>query len=79
MYVLADGTLTCKNEIEAAWKDGKAVLNYGWKLGGGISVSLMLDGIERDTRDNCYNAWEEVWTKKPASLHEALQAAYFAW
>lgn len=75
-YVLNDGTETSALTIRVAFEAGKAVLVYSWE-NGYTKKGLMLDGIERDTRGACYSVWEEVWTSKPKTFKEALDAAYF--
>ena len=74
MYILQDGKETTKDAITAAYKAGKAVLVWSHRDGHN-SCGLMLDGIERDTRGECYSMWDEVWTTGPKTLQEALDAA----
>lgn len=74
MYVLIDGTEVTKDDITAAFATGRAVLIHG-RGEGRTTTGLMLDGVQRDTRGECYSAWEETWTRSPSSLREALNAA----
>ena len=74
-YYLQDGTEVTKNDIEKAFKNGDAILIHARRLDGTTSSALMLNGVEFDTRNECYSMWEEVWTRKPKSLTEALRAA----
>ena len=74
MYVLNDGTEVTRDEIEAAYNAGLAMLVHG-NGDGHTTTGLMLDGEEIDTRDECYSMWDEVWTRPAPSLQAALRAA----
>lgn len=73
-YTLHDGSDVTRQEIEKAFKEGRAVIIHG-RAEGKTTSSLMLDGEHWDTRGECYSMWEETWTREPKSLMEALRAA----
>jgi hypothetical protein len=73
-YILIDGTVVTRAQIEAAFVAGKARLVHG-RRDNGTSTGLSLDGKDIDTRGECYNMWEEVWTGRPKSISQALSAA----
>lgn len=75
-YALMDGTEVTAQQIREAYDAGKAVLVHG-RRDGGSSTALKLDGEHIDTRGQCYSVWEEVWTRTPQTLREALDAAYY--
>lgn len=75
MYVLNDGTEVSKGQIKAAFNAGQAVIVHGWRGDGQISASLRIDGLQVDSRGECYSAWEETWTLAPKTLRQALDAA----
>lgn len=76
MLILQDGSEVTHAQIARAFYEGKARLVHG-RGEGCTKTGLMLDGIDRDTRGECYSMWEEVWTSKPESLSAALRAARF--
>lgn len=73
-YVLRDGTEVTREQIANAYAEGKARLCHG-RRDGGTSTGLMLDGIDYDTRGECFSVWDEVWTTRPQTIREALAAA----
>jgi len=77
MYILNNGDTVTAHDIRAAFFAGRAVLVHG-RAENRNTAGLMLDGKHRDTRGDCYSMWEETWTTAPASLHDAMQAAYHA-
>ena len=48
---------------------------HGWRGDGQISTGLRIDGLQVDSRGECYSAWEETWTVAPKTLRQALDAA----
>jgi hypothetical protein len=74
MYLLIDGTVTSKAEIEQAFAAGTAVLIHG-RGDHRTTTGLALHGREYDNRGTCHSVWEETWTRKPATVVEALRAA----
>ena len=78
MYVLNDGTEVSRDQIKAAFTSGQAVIVHGWRGDGQISAGLRIDGLQVDTRGECYSAWEETWTVTPKTLRQALDAARFS-
>ena len=74
MYLTNDGTEVTIDQIRAAFTAGDAMLVHG-HTDGGTSTGLMLDGIDRDTRDECYSMWEEVWTSKARSVNQCCGIA----
>ena len=62
MYVLNDGT---EDQIKTAFTSSLAVIVHGWRG----------DGLQVDSRGECYSAWEETWTVAPKTLRQALDAA----
>lgn len=75
LYILQDGQEVTAAQIKAAFAANMAVLVHS--NGDGHSVTgLMLDGVRRDTRGQCYSIWDEVWTSTPATVQEALNAAH---
>lgn len=83
MFLLNDGSAVKAEEIKKAFEDGKVRLvhahNYASKgLGDSIKTSVTLDGVDRDTRGQCYSAWEEVWTTVPETILEALEIAWYS-
>ena len=75
MYVLNDGTEVSRDQIKAAFNAGRAVIVHSWRGDGQISAGLRIDGLQVDTRGECYSAWEETWTVAPKTLRQALDAA----
>ena len=73
-YTLIDGTETTVDAIRAAVEAGTARLVHS---NGDVKTltSLSLDGRDIDTRDECYSAWDEVWTTIPTGLQQALNYA----
>lgn len=76
MYILNDGTEVTTDQIKTAFASGNARLVHS-NGNHHTATGLMLDGVEIDTRGQCHSVWDEVWTRVPASAHEALQAAYY--
>lgn len=74
MYLLNDHTEVTKDQIKAAFEQGKARLVHGRKENS-TSTTLMLDGKDFDTRGQCVSMWEETWTRKPDTLADCLNAA----
>ena len=75
MYVLNDGAEVTMDQIKTAFNAGRAVTVHGWRGDGRISASLRIDGLQVDSRGECYSAWEETWTVAPKTLRQALDAA----
>ena len=75
-YYLHDGTEVNREMIKQAYEEGKAVLIHTTVAGGGAVMRLMLDGNMVDTREQCSNVIDEVWSSKPVTLAQALAAAY---
>lgn len=75
MFLLNDGTEITHAQITDAVSAGKARLIY-CHGDGRTKTGLLLDGIDRDTRGQCYSMWEEVWTAIPETAGHAIQAAY---
>ena len=71
MYVLNDGTEVSRGQIKAAFTSGQAVIVHGWRGDGQISTGLRIDGLQVDSRGECYSAWEETWTVAPKTLRQA--------
>ena len=65
MCVLNDGTEVTMDQIKTAFTSGQAVIVHGWRG----------DGLQVDSRGECYSAWEETWTVAPKTLRQALDAA----
>lgn len=78
MYLLSNGTETTAQEIFNAFAEGKARLIHSWKPAGGHTRELRLDGVDLDTRGQCYSMRDEVWTSIPASLKDCYAAAFVA-
>lgn len=74
MYILRDGTEVTRDQIKSAFDAGKAVLVHG-RADNRNTTDLMLDGRHFDTRGECYSMWEEMWTRSPQNLSQALSAA----
>ena len=75
MYVLNDDTEVTMDQIKTAFTSGQAVIVHGWRGDGQISTGLRIDGLQVDSRGECYSAWEETWTVAPKTLRQALDAA----
>ena len=75
MYVLNDGTEVTMDQIKTAFTSSLAVIVHGWRGDGQISTGLRIDGLQVDSRGECYSAWEETWTVAPKTLRQALDAA----
>jgi hypothetical protein len=73
-YFTADGTQVTREMIESGFNAGKAVLVHSHGNAGTLT-SLALDGQQRDTRDQCYSVWDEVWTTTPKTLRDCLDVA----
>jgi len=76
MYLLNDGTEVTPKQITEAFATGKARIIYG-RGENRTTTGLLLDGVDRDTRGQCYSMWEEVWTDIPKSENEALKIAAY--
>lgn len=74
MYNLNDGTEVTKDQIQSALDAGKARIVHN-RGDHSTSSALMIDGRDIDTRGQCHSVWEEVWTREPKDLAEALRAA----
>ncbi len=74
-YYLQDGAEVTAEQIKAAFADGRAVLVHNNRENHS-STGLMLDGKHMDTRGQCYSVWDEVWTRTPETIQQALNAAY---
>jgi hypothetical protein len=74
MLLLFDGSEVTESEIKTAHMSGDTRLVFT-RREGKSSVSLMLDGKDIDTRNQCHSVWEEMWTKHPDNLREAIKAA----
>lgn len=77
IYVLQNGDEVTAEQIKMAFAEGKAVLVHSNRENH-TSTGLMLDGKHIDTRGQCYSMWDEVWTRTPETVEDALEAAY-AW
>lgn len=75
MYYIQDGTEVTSEQIASAFGAGNAIMVHGYNRDGGIGTALAIDGIERDTRGECYAMSDEVWTTRPRNLGEALRGA----
>jgi hypothetical protein len=75
-YYLYDGEETEVTKIVKAVQENKARLIHSRGILS-ILTSLSLDGIDRDTRGQCYSMWEEVWTTIPKNYREALRVAQY--
>lgn len=75
MFILNDGTRVTYYQITEAFSEGKARIIYGHGETC-TTAGLMLDGIDRDTRGQCYSILDEVWTAVPATARDALHIAY---
>lgn len=75
MYYTITGDEITLDQIREAFAADKALLVHGYKIDGGISTGLSLDGEERDTRGECYSAWDEVWTERPRGIAQLVAAA----
>lgn len=73
MYYLIDGTEVSASQIKAAFEAGEAAIVYG-RGENCTTTSLALDWQHRDTRGECHSVWDEVWTARPQSLKQALDA-----
>jgi len=76
MYKLKDGAEVSEAAIDAAFREGKAVIVHV-RREGGSGAGLLLDGEHFDTRGKCCHALDETWTSTPKTLNEALDAAYY--
>ncbi len=76
VYTLYDGTKVTQRAIVQAFRAGRARLICSWPdTSLPRRVSLRLDGVDMDTRGQCYMMSEEVWTVKPKSLWECFCAS----
>lgn len=75
-YYISNGDAVTLDQIKRAFESRQAVLVHGRKQNSGTSTCLSLDGVERDTRGECYSMSEEVWTTRPKTLGECLRYAY---
>lgn len=73
-YYTSGGDIVSKAQIELALKSGLARLVHGYG-DGCIRTALSLDGVDIDTRGDCYSVWDEAWTQIPVSLQEACRNA----
>ena len=76
MYILNDGMTVTEEQIKPAFDHGNAVIRHGHG-DNCTSTGLLLDGKHFDTRNECHSMWEEMWTRTPSTLKEALDAAYY--
>lgn len=74
-YYLHNGDEVTAEQIKEAVAKDKAVLVHANRESG-ICTGLMLDGEHIDTRGECYSVWDEVWSRAPDSIKDALNAAY---
>lgn len=74
MLLLIDGTEVTKDQINAAFAEGRAVLVHG-RAENHTATGLMLDGKHFDTRGQCFSMWEEQWTAKPETIQQCFVAA----
>lgn len=76
-YILQNGDEATKEQIQAAFSAGHAVIvhNHG---DNHTKSGLMIDGKHMDTRGECYSVWDEVWTSRPQSIQECYQVARLA-
>ncbi len=74
IYLLNDGTETTPEAIKAAFTAGNARLVHSHG-DHHTKTGLLIDGVDRDTRGQCCSMWDEVWTRTPKDVHEALRAA----
>ncbi|MEP6587150.1 MAG: hypothetical protein ABJA84_00130 [Polaromonas sp.] len=74
MYLTRTGDEITKEQIQSAFAAGHAVLCHS--NGEGRTVTgLALDGVEYDTRGECYSVWDETWTTAPKSLAQCYAVA----
>jgi len=74
MYLLQDGTEVTIDQIREAFASGVAVLVHG-RANWHNTTALRLDGLDVDTRGECYSAWDEVWTTQPKSVNQCCGVA----
>lgn len=77
MYYLKNGESVTADQIKTAYKAGLCILVHQHSPRGTITA-LATDGVHMDTRhdDDLISLSDAVWTTAPASLREALNAAY---
>ena len=73
-YYTGNGDEVTLQQIRDAFAAGKARIVYG-RGDGKTTQSLTFDGIDGDTRGECYSMWEETWTAIPKSVPDACRAA----
>lgn len=75
MYVLQNGTIATKSQVEDAVNNGTARICCGHGNGKTLT-SLSIDNNDYDTRGDSYRPmWEQVWTMLPKSVAQALAVA----
>lgn len=82
MYYTIDGCEICRDQIVIAVSEGRAVLVWShgnWSNSAGLKICADADEAEswgnRDTRGECYSAWDEVWCEVAVDIHDACRAA----
>ena len=74
MYILRDGTEVTIDQIHTAFAADMAVIVYN-NADNHTASSLMLDGKQYDTRDECHSVWGEMWTATPTTVLQCYAAA----
>lgn len=74
-YIDRDGNEITKEQISAAFKCGKARIVYGYNSQGTFVEDIMLDGVDFDTRGECYQMCGESWTKIPSRVEICYEIA----
>ena len=75
MLILNNGTEITRDQIASAFAAGYARIIHG-RAENASTTGLLIDGVDRDTRGQCYSVWEEIWTEIPKTLAACIQAAY---
>lgn len=74
MNILNDGSRVTTEQIQQAIDAGMARIVHN-RGDGSTTSALILNGCDIDTRGECASVWEEVWTRVPNDLAEALRAS----
>jgi len=73
-YYTQTGDVVTADQIKAAVEAGTARIIYSHNFDGRTDRALAIDSEDIDTRGECYQMSEEVWSTVP-TLAEALKAA----
>lgn len=76
MYKDIDGNPLSADSIRAAVAKGTARIVHQRAYSHTATNGLLIDGRDFDTRGQCAAMYEETWTRVPATVGEALKAAF---